>query len=327
MNTRSNETTFQSQQQFICIRNQDVMTAQISDHYPLVHNDVLFWNVMMQGKQRGNGFNNGFGIVEEPKDYRKRLKKIANIIAEICESNKNIKAITICEGPIGEMEDKFYHDLQSHTYISKSFMSQGRFHKPCAKAANWGLLMLANNKYQVNRINYLDKYTVKDKLSELKNRGELFELENKTDHQKKFVALFHLPFGVIDKNVHEQFAIQPAHLSTLGHSSYRLITKLMIRYATEDFTMAGDFNFLPHLLEHNRDDTGFLIPKDNSILLQGTKQQPVTVDGILVSQKNRQKITGSLIIHGLFTLLKREDCLFDTTMNKKNCQSESFKLQ
>lgn len=48
-----------------CLNRNDVITAQVSDHQPLIYNGVLFWNIMMQGKKRANGdYNNGFGTNE-----------------------------------------------------------------------------------------------------------------------------------------------------------------------------------------------------------------------------------------------------------------------
>src|ERR1700722_17893927 len=86
---------------FICLEGSDVITAGVSDHHPVVHHGVLFWNVMMQGKARkSGGYNNGFGIVETNKQYINRLSKTAKIIVEISYRYPAIEAIALCEGPI-----------------------------------------------------------------------------------------------------------------------------------------------------------------------------------------------------------------------------------
>ena len=51
----------------------DTITARISDHNPIIHHDVLFWNIMMRGKTRlrdgAVSYNNGFGIEESESQY------------------------------------------------------------------------------------------------------------------------------------------------------------------------------------------------------------------------------------------------------------------
>jgi hypothetical protein len=65
-------------------QERDVINAKISDHYPVIHHNVLFWNVMMQGKARGiSGFNNAFGLIEDEAAYLARLWKVAKAIAAI----------------------------------------------------------------------------------------------------------------------------------------------------------------------------------------------------------------------------------------------------
>lgn len=72
---------------FKCLKGKDVITEKVSDHRPIIHDGVLFWNVMMQGKLRngrtGISYNNGLGIIETDEHYINRLKKIADVIAEI----------------------------------------------------------------------------------------------------------------------------------------------------------------------------------------------------------------------------------------------------
>ncbi len=40
-----------------CLDGNDVISAQVSDHHPIVHYNVLFWNVMMKAmlhKEKGS---------------------------------------------------------------------------------------------------------------------------------------------------------------------------------------------------------------------------------------------------------------------------------
>jgi hypothetical protein len=110
--------------------NSHILTAKISDHYPIVHNNVLFWNVMMQCKGRGNGFNNGFGMVESDQQYTQRLEKVANVIAGVCLISPNIEVISLCEGPIGDKEKTFYNYLKNYTHIKDRFLKDGDFYRP-----------------------------------------------------------------------------------------------------------------------------------------------------------------------------------------------------
>jgi hypothetical protein len=77
---------------YYCLNGYDVITKQVSDHHPVVHDGVLFWNIMMQCKARnGHGFNNGFGIIETELEYIRRLFIVACVIAEIVYKDTSIE--------------------------------------------------------------------------------------------------------------------------------------------------------------------------------------------------------------------------------------------
>ena len=138
-----------------CLSKNDVITARISDHQPVIYQDILFWNIMMQCKKRQLnqkivGYNNGFGFVENQSQYHLRLVKIAIVIAEILYYQPNIHIIGLCEGPIlKEDQVLFFKTLKIFSHLER-FVSSGQFNHPNeSNADKWGLLMLADKKFSV----------------------------------------------------------------------------------------------------------------------------------------------------------------------------------
>jgi hypothetical protein len=319
MNTRENEINSGGKQLFLSLNNRDVIEAKISDHYPVIQDEVLFWNVMMQCKARSNGFNNGFGLIESDSDYERRLEKIAAVIAEMIQYNSLIKTINLCESPIGNMEKLFYERLMRYPHMKKRFMrpEQDGFYKPYKQGTDWGLITLVDKHFHVKSVFNLETMLEEEHQKDMNNRLDVLELSHGS--QQKWVALAHLPFGVIKKEVKNQFATDSSHLTLLGNACYQLISKLLIRYQNSDFTITADFNFVPDMLSSNRNNIfGFSIPFNNSVVLIDNKPQSVTVDGILTSQLNRQKKASQLSIYGLFGKLKQEHELWLTVDKRRD---------
>jgi hypothetical protein len=298
---------------FVCLNGNDVITAKVSDHHPIIHNGVLFWNIMMQGRMRnGKGrvsYNNGFGIVENEKQYVMRLIKIAYVIAEIVYRNPSIEIIGICEGPIEPSHVNILLSSLRYFNCMQRFFKSNLFHKPnVERNPNWGLLMLTDKNYQVSKVkcNVLEKSNIFSKLS---NRFQLWKLTR--DKKERYFALAHFPFGG-DEYVNEAKA-----LSGSANEYCELINHLLNRYSNETFIFCADFNFNPYLIKQWKDRILDQVTHNNSILMAEKKVDTVTVDGILLSVKEKQKRFSFLQPSmRLFERLKNEYYFFKTCVDK-----------
>lgn len=300
---------------FSCLNNSDVITAQISDHHPVIHNGVLFWNVMMQCKARlgGKGFNNGFSLIETDKAYKTRLQKVAFVIAEIIYREKNIDCICLCEGPIQSKHvDVLYNTLMLFPFM-KRFMTENKFYHPEEKGDNWGLMMLVALHFKVEKVQ--NKFEKTD--DKLINRLQLWSLESRLE--KKYIALAHFPFA---GNEH---LVDFKNLSASGKEYCLLIQKLLEEYNDKNFVFCADFNFNPYLIKEYKENVLNNITPNNSIVLVNDKYtqknivKTVTVDGVLLSQQAKQKYHVLYKEVGLFGKLKLENdfsksCLEDSKL-------------
>jgi hypothetical protein len=286
----------------------DVITAHISDHNPMIKESILFWNVMMKGKQRGRGFNNGFGIVETESQYINRLIKVAGVIAEIIHENPSIETIGLCEGPIEPVHVKIFLDSIKKFKWMERFFVENAFYKPnVEKHPNWGLLMLTDKDNKVSEMKCdLIQESPFDKLT---NRFQLWKLTN--SGKKTYFALAHFPFGG-DECVSEK-----KHLSHNADTYCELIINILNQYSNDHLIFCADFNFNPYLISQWKDRILDQITPNNSILLTvegGSRlHHAVTVDGILLSIKEKQKSYESKIIPRLFDMLKNEYRFFKST--------------
>lgn len=294
---------------FNCLNNRNVIEAKISDHHPMTHHGILFWNVMMQGKKKssqGNSdsYNNGFGMIETNELYQKRLASIAHVIAEIIKSDPTIQIISLCEGPILENDIKvLITTLQKQASMKNFFSNHTEFHSPkITSHPNWGLLMLAKNPYQIRKINFEldDNHKLFNKLA---NRIQLWEIVQ--DEKPMYMGLAHFPFG------DNEFVTEKNKLSIQGHAYREFINALLNKFENKKFIFCADFNFNPYLLSEYQDRHLDNIPNNNSLILkQQDKASPsvqnVTVDGILLSTKAKQIYFSSQPQLGLFGKLSRE---------------------
>jgi len=289
---------------FACLGGNDVISANVSDHHPVIHQGVLFWNVMMQGRARvgkeGTSYNNGFGFIETEKHYLHRLAKVAHVIAEIIYHNPTIQTIGLCEGPIQSLHINAFIQALNQFKWMKRFTTHDSIHQPTVdNAQNWGLLMLSDKKYQVSQVR-LDSLEQSSIFAKLANRFQIWKLSD--NNRENYFALAHFPFGG-DEHVTEK-----NHLSILGNMYCDLINDVINRYAKEHFILCADFNFNPYLLKQWQDRALDQITNNNSIVL--TKQIcSVTVDGILLSAKEKQ-LRYSAHPSSLFNMLARENRLF-----------------
>lgn len=213
------------------------------------------------------------------------------MIAETIYQNPSIEVISLCESPIQpEHVAVLYRALMEHPYMYR-FMSKKMFHQPAASGQNWGLLMLADTRYKVTPVHC-------DSPPKLSNRFQLWQL-TKTG-VNKYVALAHFPFAG-DESKTAKMA-----LSILGHEYCALINKLMKQYSDECLFFCADFSLNPYLISQWTDRELDKIPHHNSMLLTQEGAATVTVDGILLSNREKQKYYSSRPKSDLFETLKSE---------------------
>lgn len=292
---------------FSCLSGNDVITEKVSDHHPIIHDGVFFWNIMMQCNTRGGGqnFNNGFGLIESDKKYITRLVMIAQVIAEAVYLDPSIDVISLCEGPIKPEHVEFlFQALMKFPFMSR-FMMEDMFHTPAVKGQNWGLLMLADRRYAVTKIRC---DSIEDHLK-LANRFQLWKLEQ--SGKEKYIALAHFPFAG------DEYKTEKMTLSAQGHAYCSLINTLMENYSNDSLIFCADFNFNPYLISQWQDRALDKVSNNNSILLMVEGYvKTVTVDGILLSLKEKQKYHSSRSEPGLFGKLKSEYRFFQSHMKR-----------
>lgn len=290
---------------FAVLKGEDVISARISDHHPVIHSGALFWNIMMRGRLRQvknvMSYNNGFGIVENEPQYMERLTHIAYVIVEIISRYPSIKTIGLCEGPI---ETTHVNVLLA---VFKKFPCMQRFlkmfHSPSNPSLpNWGLLMLADKKYTTKEVpcDFIENSGLFYKLA---NRFQMWKLT--CDHEEKYFALAHFPFGG------DEFIAAKDKLSELGKFYCKMINNLMTQYAHDDFMLCADFNLNPYLINEYSDRVMDKIESNNSIVLTSEQNiRSATVDGILLSLQEKQRYSSSIRNKGLVSSLIREHGLF-----------------
>lgn len=305
--------------QLNCLDKNDVITAKISDHHPMVHDGVLFWNVMMQGNKRKDGsHNNGFGLEESDKQYIDRLQRVAEVIAELVKRCPTIEVISLCEGPVvwektlrRSYVQAFLHALKTHHSMERFFPDDfADFYKPNINGApHWGLLMLADKRLKVSAVkcDLLENSIPSEKLA---NRFQLWKLSN---HEKsKYIALGHFPFGG------DEDKTDKGRLSNYGDKYCHLVKNLFKKYENEQFILCADFNLSPYLISEWNDRVMDKITNNNSILLGKEEKsnapviKMVTVDGILLSRHEKQRYYSRQSNDGLFARLVQENKLLSS---------------
>lgn len=267
----------------------DVIVEKISDHRPLVHHDILFWNIMK--KTCGN--DNGFGMFENSDNvYQKRLMWIACVLASIIYQQPNIHVIGICEGPI-QFNDQmiFLKTLLHFPWMQKFSNKLYQPHKPThSKAPEWGLFLLADKKFQVTKINTPSTPSI------LINRFQLFCLTHQTKTQ--YIAITHFPLisDALRREAKKLNLKEDARVNALqtdakklnpnGHYFSNFINHYLHEYQNQEFYCCGDFNLNPYLINSSR----YLdrVPTHNSVMQINAAEKFCTVDGILLSAQAKQ---------------------------------------
>ncbi len=249
----------------------DVISAQVSDHHPVVYQTSLCFNIMMRCATRRGGYNNGFGIEETDQQYTVRLSKVAAVIAEIVFRNPGIIEIGICEGPVRKEDlDHFLKSLTKFPWM-KALVAKGFYQPQVKHKADWGLLLLVDSHFQVKKVkNEIKQTQLSDKLA---NRFQTWELSK--GKQKQYFSLLHLPFSA------DEHKTSKSALSVQGKAYCDFIALLLVKYADQFSVICGDFNFNPSFVEYYSCNT---IPTNNSVLWEKEDQRSTTVDGIILTK-------------------------------------------
>lgn len=272
----------------------DVISAQVSDHLPVVHKNTLYFNMMMKCAQRRDSYNNGFGIEETDQQYTARLSKIAAVIAEIVFRNSQISKIGICEGPVRKEDlDYFLKSLNKFPWM-KSLVAKGFYQPQVEHKPAWGVLLLADSNFQVKKVeNEIEPSQLSDKLT---NRFQTWELLS--GKEKQYFSLLHFPFSA-----DEHKTSKPA-LSVLGKAYCAFIAFLLVKYTDRFSIVCGDFNLNPFLVEYYSCNK---VPANNSVLWENGCQRNTTVDGIILSEHTKRMSYKAVIQANLFTPTSKND--------------------
>lgn len=297
---------------FSCLNRNDVITAQVSDHQPLIHNGGLFWNIMMQGKKRASGdYNNGFGIEETDSEYMKRLMRVSHVIAEIIFRHPEIEIIGLCEGP-----NKIEH-LSHFSHMLKSLTTKFSI-KNLEHSQPWGMYVLTLKTSLVS----VCEVSVEPSLE---NRFQLLKVN--TNREEKYFALGHFPFRG-DENIQNRH-----ELSLQGKRYCEFTHNLLTQHADSSFMFFADFNFNPYLISTPEERALDFVSNNSSQLLKINpsascrKVETVTVDGILLSKREKQKQGYTLSSSRFFRIRCTQNS--DETKREKleSCSKTSSKFE
>ena len=296
--------------QMLCLTGASPMEALVSDHNPVVSHGVLSFNIMMQcrwspGRDgRPGRFNNGFGIVEDQRQYQQRLKAVVAVIAEISARNPQLYAIGLEEAPI-KLEDIAVFITEFKRYPS---LSKFKDSLDAAVFSAWGIVTFFDTKHF-----FVEKLDMDLAIPHLKDRIQKFKLHAKKDPTHEFqVYNCHLPFDLAKSHPESLFGF----LESLFSDALPAV-------------LMGDFNIDPKVLKNISSYVRICSPENNNVLAvtdQSGKvigQELDTVDGILRSDVERIPVCPVTAFHFLSSLVKGEAIL-----NKmmRNIQTEKLLL-
>jgi hypothetical protein len=203
---------------FLSLGGTYVRDAQLSDHEPLIDQNVISWNIMMPGNFRRNRYNNGFALIEDQAQYHQRLRQIASVLAEICSQNAYIHTICLQEAPVQPA------DIEVFVSSCLSYPSLQSFAKTLQNSdvfTAWGLITLVNS----DRYDY-EMHPLGIAKDNLKDRIQALILRDQVTGEIKTMINLHFPY---------ESKKEPLKMAQLVWR--------MIRQQSCAFTVAGDFNF------------------------------------------------------------------------------------
>lgn len=156
-----------------------------------------------------------------------------------------------------------------------------------------------------------------DLAEKLANRFQLWKL-SKNGHEE-YLALAHFPFGK------DESVVERKKLSETSLNYCHFVQHVLNKYANNALYFCADFNFNPYLIKTFSDRDLDKINHHNSVILSNNKNihyirdniKSVTVDGVLLSQRAKQKFYTLNKLQGLFFRLSLEHGLSNQNANDK----------
>jgi hypothetical protein len=247
---------------FLSLAGSRVRDVQLSDHEPIIDQNMISWNVMMPGKRRKDEFNNGFALIETETQYHNRLRLIASVLAELCGYNPNISVICLQEGPVREEDLAVF--IESCLQFSSLHPFVESLLDPNTRTA-WGLFTLVNTQF----FDY-QSIAVPQAKDNLKERIQALLLTDLKNETSRLNTNLHLPY---------EFKHYPGRMAQWMYQ--------LLNHQPSAFTVTGDFNFSltePEIHHMLRQCGHIFAPKHNSTeyhAAQGGSNTLETVDAII----------------------------------------------
>jgi len=253
----------------LVLSHETPLEAAISDHNMLINNGILFFNMMMQCRWNAEKkrYNNGFGIVENDRDYQKRIAVTVKCLAEVAALNPQIYAIGLVEAPITEA------DITLFISECNRYPSLSRFKQTILKAAftDMGVATFID----ADRFNVTQIPENADNHPALHHRVQEYLLQSKESLQQLRLLNLHLPYD---------FAKSGKNSLLIGY-----IKQFFQNDHNLPVTVIGDFNLHPTLITKTLQEVSTYVQDKNNLLLKTDVNGNITgfmldtVDGILQS--------------------------------------------
>jgi hypothetical protein len=294
--------------QLLCLTGASPIEALVSDHNPVINHGVLSFNIMMQcrwspGRDgRPGRYNNGFGIIEDQKQYQQRLKAVVAVIAELSARHPQLYAIGLEEAPINP------EDIAVFMNEFNRYPSLAKFKESLETAifSSWGIVTLFDTEHF-----FAEQLDLELTIPHLKDRIQKFRLHAKKEPMDEFeVYNCHLPFDLAKSHPESLFGF----LESLFSGALPAV-------------LMGDFNIDPKTLKKLLSYVKMCSPENNNVLAicdhsgKVIGQELDTVDGILSSDAERIPVCTVTAFHFFSSLVKGEALL-----NKMTREIETERL-
>ncbi len=274
---------------FFNVNQKQIRRERISDHQPVIDNDVLSWNIMMHCKCTGQRYNNAFELTETQEQYHERLRKVAFMLSFLCSTNPNIQIICLQEAPIRPEDMRVFIDsalsYENLRRFAESLQDRNVF-------TDWGLVTLVNTKrYQYHARTWDASFQSPMDVNLLKDRVQCFALTTFQKEERRVINL-HFPFEFTKK--------YPGKMAQM----INLIAAQQKECASH-FVMAGDFNFLITQFPAIKELGHVFMPEFNSTEFHhenGGMNVLETVDAIISASAAANEQNGAEVVAKKLTL-------------------------
>jgi len=246
----------------------------LSDHHPVIKDNICSFNVLTQCKKYPTFYNNTFQVEESDAEYENRLKKLIEALGELYD--EGIKIFFLQEAPLYPKHKWFYEDLGKR--IKDFDIKPEKF----SKNGRPGLMCFAHKDLTVENITD-ETLKAEGTFNGLNNRGAFFHAIKVTNQETKNEHCFLNIHGLFDPEDQQN----TVNAITMG--------------VDKGYTCIGDFNLLPahykkmeiELEKQNIDMVKVEVPENPTHDGYYTKKFPVIeviaqIDDELFSDYNEQ---------------------------------------